>query len=140
LKNTDITANNGPLPISLRFGFSAGTGGDNNVHEITCFKASPLTSTSSAAANTIQSGQYRTGTQIYLASYSANPWWGSLKAIPLVVDSNGDLAASNTATWDGKCTLTSGWCDSLGTDSNSNPVYNVQATGCGSSTSCKTRP
>ncbi|MFS6701108.1 hypothetical protein, partial [Staphylococcus aureus] len=54
--------------------------------------------------------------------------------------SNGDLAASNTATWDGKCTLTSGWCDSLGTDSNSNPVYNVQATGCGSSTSCKTRP
>jgi len=128
MSNADITKSNGTLPASLRFGFSAGTGGDNNVHEITCFKASPLTSTSSAAANTIQSGQYKTGTQIYLASYSASPWWGSLKAIPLVVDGSGNLAASNTATWDGKCTLTSGWCDSMGTDSNGNPVKKVTAT------------
>ena len=127
LTNFDITSANGPLPASLRFGFSAGTGGSNNTHEITCFKASPLASTSSAAANTIQSGQYKTGTQIYLASYSASPWWGSLKAIPLVVDSNGNLAASNTATWDGKCTLTGGWCDSMGTDSNGNPVTQVTA-------------
>lgn len=142
LTNFDVTSSNGPLPAKLRFGFSAGTGGSDNFHEITCFKASPLTSTSSAAANTIQSGQYKTGTQIYLASYSASPWWGSLKAIPLVVDSNGDLAASNTATWDGKCTLTSGFCDSLGTDTNSNPVYEVEATagtsttGCSSSSPC----
>lgn len=128
MSNADITKSNGALPASLRFGFSAGTGGSNNVHEITCFKASPLTSTSSAAANTIQSGQYKTGTQIYLASYSASPWWGSLKAIPLVVDSSGSLAASNTATWDGKCTLTSGWCDSMGTDSSGNPVKKVTAT------------
>ena len=127
LTNFDITSTNGQSPASLRFGFSAGTGGSNNAHEITCFKASPLTSTSSAAANTIQSGQYKTGTQIYLASYSASPWWGSMQAIPLVVDSSGDLAASNTATWDGKCTLTSGWCDSMGTDSNGNPVDKVTA-------------
>lgn len=116
LTNFNITSANGPLPTSLRFGFSAGTGGSNNAHEITCFKASPLSSTSSAAANTIQSGQYKTGLQIYLASYSASPWWGSMQAIPLVVDSNGDLAAGNTATWDGKCTLTGGLCDSMGTD------------------------
>lgn len=128
LSNYNIVSANGPLPASLRFGFSAGTGGSNNTHEITCFKASPLTSTSSAAANTIQSGQYKTGTQIYLASYSASPWWGSLKAIPLVVDSSGSLAASNTATWDGKCTLTSGWCDSMGTDSSGNPVKKVDST------------
>lgn len=126
MSNTDITKSNGTLPSSLRFGFSAGTGGSNNVHEITCFKASPLTSTSSAAANTIQSGQYKTGTQIYLASYSASPWWGSIKAIPLVV-SSGSLAASNTATWDGKCTLTSGWCDSMGTNSSGNPTTTVTA-------------
>ena len=50
-----------------------------------------------------------------------------MQAIPLVVDSSGDLAASNTATWDGKCTLTSGWCDSMGTDSNGNPVDKVTA-------------
>lgn len=124
MSNADITKSNGTLPSSLRFGFSAGTGGDNNVHEITCFKASPLTSTSSAAANTIQSGQYKTGTQIYLASYSASPWWGSMKAIPLVV-SGGGLAASSTATWDGKCTLTSGYCDSMGTDSSGNPTTKV---------------
>lgn len=124
MSNADITKSNGALPSSLRFGFSAGTGGSNNVHEITCFKASPLTSTSSAAANTIQSGQYKTGTQIYLASYSASPWWGSMKAIPLVV-SGGGLAASSTATWDGKCTLTSGYCDSMGTDSSGNPTTKV---------------
>lgn len=126
MSNADITKSNGTLPTSLRFGFSAGTGGDNNVHEITCFKASPLTSTSSAAANTIQSGQYKTGTQIYLASYSASPWWGSMKAIPLVV-SGGSLAASSSATWDGKCTLTSGWCDSMGTDTSGNPTKTVTA-------------
>lgn len=128
LTNFDVTSANGPLPNSLRFGFSAGTGGSNNAHEITCFKASPLTSTSSAAANTIQSGQFKTGTQIYLASYSASPWWGSMQAVPLVVDGNGDLAASSTATWDGKCTLTSGWCDTMGTDANGNPVNSVTAT------------
>lgn len=127
LSNTDITKSNGTLPPSLRFGFSAGTGGSYNVHEITCFKAAPLTSTSSAAANTIQSGQYKTGTQIYLASYSASPWWGSMQAIPLVVTSSGDLAASSTATWDGKCTLTSGWCDTMGTDSSGNPTHQVTA-------------
>lgn len=115
LTNTNLTSINGAPPSSLRFGFSAGTGSDDNIHEITCFKASPLTSTSSAAANTIQSGQYKTGTQIYLASYSASPWWGSMEAIPLVVNSSGNLAAGNTATWDGKCTLTGGLCDSMGT-------------------------
>ena len=37
----NITTSNGPLPPSFRFGFSSGTGGGSNVHEITCFKASP---------------------------------------------------------------------------------------------------
>jgi type IV pilus assembly protein PilY1 len=125
LTNTDITKSNGKLPTSLRFGFSAGTGGGTNSHEITCFKASPLASTSSAGANTIESGQYRTGTQIYLASYSASPWWGSLQAISLNVDSNGNLVAASAATWDGKCTLTGGGCDTMGTDANGNPLYSV---------------
>lgn len=124
LTNTDITKSNGPLPASLRFGFSAGTGGSNNVHEITCFQASPLTSTSSAAANTIQSGQVKTGTQIYLAAYSNNNWWGSMQAIALETTS-GVLTANNVATWDGKCVLTGGGCDSMGTDTKGNPVNTV---------------
>lgn len=124
LTNTDITKSNGPLPSSLRFGFSAGTGGDNNVHEITCFQASPLSSTSSAAANTIQSGQVKTGTQIYLAAYSNNNWWGSMQAVALET-TGGTLAVNNVATWDGKCVLTGGACDTMGTDSTGKPINTV---------------
>jgi type IV pilus assembly protein PilY1 len=124
LTNTDITKSNGPLPASLRFGFSAGTGGSNNVHEITCFQASPLSSTSSAAANTIQSGEVKTGTQIYLAAYSNNNWWGSMQAVSLVTN-NGVLAASNVANWDAKCVLTGGPCDTMGTDATGTPTNNI---------------
>jgi type IV pilus assembly protein PilY1 len=128
LVNTDITKSNGPLPPSLRFGFSAGTGGSNNVHEITCFQASPLQANSSAAANTIQTGEVKTGTQVYLASYSADNWWGSLQAMPLVT-TGGTLSVSSVANWDAKCTLTGGPCDSLGTDANGNPKYSVTVQG-----------
>lgn len=126
LVNTDITASNGPLPASLRFGFSAGTGGSNNVHEITCFEAAPLQSNSSAAANTVQSGEVKTGTQIYLASYSSDNWWGSLQAIGLNADpATGIVSASSTATWDAKCVLTGGLCDSMGVDSDGNATTTV---------------
>ncbi|MEO8837623.1 MAG: PilC/PilY family type IV pilus protein [Herbaspirillum sp.] len=116
LVNSSITAYNGPIPASFRFGFSAGTGGSNNVHEITCFEASPLQSNSSAAANTVQTGQVKTGTQIYLASYSSDSWWGSLVSEALVADSTtGALSVSAVATWDGKCVLTGGDCASMAT-------------------------
>ena len=36
-----ISASNGALPPTLRFGFAGSTGGDTNVHEILCFKAAP---------------------------------------------------------------------------------------------------
>lgn len=124
LTNTNIQDSNGTLPASLRFGFSAGTGGSNNAHEITCFKASPLESTSSAAANVIQSGEYKTGTQIYLASYSQDNWWGSMQAISLVT-LNGVLQANNVANWDAKCVLTGGKCDTMGTDASGNPINTV---------------
>jgi len=128
LANTDITASNGPLPTSLRFGFSAGTGGDNNVHEITCFQAAPLASNSSAAANTIQSGQVKTSTQVYLASYSTDNWWGSLVADPVQTSaSTGTLSVSTVANWDAKCTLTGGPCDSLGTNASGTPLHSVTA-------------
>ncbi|WP_064504867.1 PilC/PilY family type IV pilus protein [Frateuria defendens] len=124
LVNNSIAASNGPLPASFRFGFSAGTGGSNNVHEITCFQATPLQSNSSSGANTVQSGEVKIGTQIYLASYSADNWWGSLQSIPLVVN-NGVLSASSVANWDAKCVLTGGGCASMGTDDQGNPTNTV---------------
>jgi type IV pilus assembly protein PilY1 len=124
LTNFNIETSNGPLPSSLRFGFSAGTGGSNNVHEITCFQASPLSSTSSAAANTIQSGEYKSGIQIYLAAYSNNNWWGSMQAVGLNT-TNGVLSVDNVAIWDGKCVLTGGPCDTMGTNTSGTPVNSV---------------
>lgn len=124
LANQDITAFNGPLPSSLRFGFSAGTGGSNNVHAIVCFLASPFLSNTSAGSNTV-TGKVTANTQFFLASYSSDNWWGSLVADPLVIQSDGSLAVSTTANWDAKCVLTGGPCDSMGVDSAGNPITTI---------------
>lgn len=124
LVNTDITKSNGPLPASLRFGFSAGTGGSNNVHEITCFKASPLQANSSAGSNTV-TGKVTGNTQFFFASYSSDSWWGSLVADPLIIQNNGDLNIGTDANWDAKCVLTGGSCGTMGTDASGNPEHNV---------------
>ena len=130
LTNSLITSSNGPLPPSFRFGFSAGTGGSDNVHEITCFQASPLQSNSSVGANTVQSGQYKTGTQIYLASYTSDNWWGSLSSTSLTVDpTTGSLAVNNVANWDAKCVLTGGGCAAMGTDAQGNPITSIAVQG-----------
>ncbi len=128
LVNNLITASNGPLPSSLRFGFSAGTGGSNNVHEITCFQASPLQSNSSASANTVQSGQVKTGSQIYLASYSSDNWWGSLVSDSLVTSGN-TLTVATVANWDAKCVLTGGLCAAMGTNAQGTPTTTIAVQG-----------
>lgn len=131
LANSSITAYNGPIPSLFRFGFSAGTGGSNNVHEITCFQASPLQSNSSASANTVQSGQVQVGTQVFLASYSADNWWGSLAAAPVVVSAAGALSISGSANWDAKCVLSGGSCAAMATTDaagvTTTPTITVQA-------------
>ncbi|WP_267222900.1 PilC/PilY family type IV pilus protein [Dyella silvae] len=124
LTNADITQSSGPLPSLFRFGFSAGTGGSNNVHEITCFQATPLQSNSSAAANTVQSGQVRTNTQVYLASYSTDGWWGSLVS-DQVTTTGGVVGVSSTANWDANCVLTGGGCPNMGTDTSGNPTNTI---------------
>ncbi len=126
LVNRQITQDNGPLPSSFRFGFSSGTGGSNNVHEITCFQASPLQSNSSAATNTIQSGEVKIGTQIYLATYTSDNWWGSVQSVPLVT-TNGTLSISNAANWDASCVLTGGACPTMGTDAQGNALHSTTA-------------
>jgi len=112
LANRKITDSNGPLPGSFRFGFSAGTGGSNNVHEITCFKAAPVSqSASSAGTNVQQSARVEAGTQVYLAYYHPVNWWGELTAQDLVVNSTTGVVSINpVANWNASCVLTGGDC------------------------------
>ena len=116
IANTRITDSNGPLPSSFRFGFSSGTGGGNNVHEITCFKAAPVSaSNSSAGTNVQQSAQVEAGSQVYLAYYHPINWWGQMTAQSLVYNAASDTVSINAlANWDASCTLTGGACQAMG--------------------------
>ena len=111
LSNRQITNENGPLPSSFRFGFTAGTGGSHNVHEITCFKVAPTISNSSAEGNTV-SNEVQIGSQIYLASYTDNDWTGTVQAVPVTVNDSGDISLSPTPKWDAGCVLAGGVCNS----------------------------
>jgi type IV pilus assembly protein PilY1 len=110
-----ITDSNGPLPKNFRFGFTGGTGGGSNVHEITCFKAAPAdTSSTSGGSNVQESGRRQVGSQMFLAFVHPNNWWGQVTAQALYHDTNADaLAIATAATWDGNCVLTGGTCDSM---------------------------
>ena len=127
LAGFNITASNGPLPSSFRFGFSSGTGGGSNVHEITCFKATPANAANtSAGSNVQQSGQIVLGgVQEFLAYYHPVNWWGSLTANTLYFDSANDrLLANANANWDASCVLTGGSCQAMGSSA---PAVTVQA-------------
>lgn len=115
IPSMNITASNGPLPSSFRFGFSAGTGGGSNVHEITCFKAAPANTSGSTAGSNVQSGQVQSDSQVYLAYYHPTNSWGSLTAQNLVFTpgangTSGTLVVSPTVNWDAGCVLTGGAC------------------------------
>jgi type IV pilus assembly protein PilY1 len=125
-----ITATNGPLPSSFRFGFSSGTGGGNNVHEITCFKATPADeSNSSAGSNVQQSARVETGSQVYLAYYHPTNWWGQLTAQGLSYDSATDMVTVNTAAnWDAHCVLTGATdCSSMSNGTSTTHPITAQA-------------
>ena len=107
LSNQSITASNGTLPATIRFGFAGSTGGGSNIHEVLCFKAASLdTSGSSAASNLQQSAQVNSSTQAYFAYYDPNNWTGRLTANALSASSTGALSIATTATWDASCVLT----------------------------------
>lgn len=116
ITNQLITASNGALPSKFRFGFSSGTGGGSNVHEIMCFKAAQInTSASSAGINIQQSAKVQVGTQLYLAYYHPTNWWGQLTAQNLVLNTTNDTVSINpTANWDASCVLTGGSCSTTG--------------------------
>ena len=107
LANQSITASNGPLPSTIRFGFAGSTGGSSNIHEVLCFKAASLdTSSSSAATNLKQSAKVTSSSQAYFAFYDPNDWTGRLTANALNVDSSGNLTIASSANWDASCVLT----------------------------------
>lgn len=107
LTNSPIFSANGALPANFKFGFSAGTGGSNNIHEITCFQAAPADdSNSSAGVNTVQTGQVRTGTQVYLAYYHTTDWWGQLTSQNLTFNTTSNSLVIGTTNWDSACVLT----------------------------------
>jgi type IV pilus assembly protein PilY1 len=105
ITSQSITASNGALPATLRFGFAGSTGGDTNIHEILCFKAAPSTvSASSAAVNEKQTSQVNTTSQAYFSFYNPNDWTGRVTAYGLV-DSGGTVSINSLANWDSECVL-----------------------------------
>ena len=113
--NQSIADTNGPVPSTLKFGFSGSTGGSTNIHEVMCFKAAPASRSSSTASTNIQQGsEVRTGTQVYLAGYNPNNWAGQFTAQNLVVDSSNTVSIASNANWDGACVLTGGICSTMG--------------------------
>ncbi|MQQ99795.1 pilus assembly protein [Glaciimonas soli] len=109
-----ITATNGPLPANFLFGFTAGTGGGSNVHEILCFKAAQINQAGTSAGTNVQSSQVQVGSQVYFAYYHAVNSWGSLTASNLVANSAGVVSINSTANWDANCVLTGGACSATG--------------------------
>lgn len=106
IKGQSITASNGPLPATFRFGFAGSTGGSTNVHEIMCFKAAPaVQSGSSATVNEKQSAKVEAGTQAYFAYYNPANWTGTVTANNLI-DTGGVITVATTANWDAQCVLT----------------------------------
>ena len=107
IENEDITSSNEALPDSLRFGFAGSTGGSSNIHELLCFKATPITQASSSATlNQQQSSKVEVGSQVYFSYYDPSDWTGRMTANSLYADSAGNLTIASTANWDASCVLT----------------------------------
>lgn len=119
IKGQSISATNGPLPQSFRFGFAGSTGGDTNVHEIICFRATPAeTANGSGSVNVFQDPTLKTGAELFLASYFPNSWAGQVTATPINFNTvTNTLVLASTPTWDASCVLTGGACASTGATS-----------------------
>ncbi len=123
LSQHPITRRNGPLPSRFYFGFAGGTGGGTNIHEITCFKAAGITTSgSSAGSNVLQAAKVQAGSQLYLAYYHTDNWWGQMTAQNILRDPQTNaVSVSPVANWDASCVLTGGECKSTGVDTRRQP-------------------
>lgn len=121
LTNQSIQSSNGTMPSSFLFGFGGSTGGSDNVHEITCFQATPANQASSSAGiNVQQTSQVDTGTQIYVGFYHTNNWWGQLQSYEVLANSDGSISFSQYANWDASCVLTNATSGASCASTNSN--------------------
>jgi type IV pilus assembly protein PilY1 len=103
-----ITASNGALPASFRFGFTGSTGGARNVHEILCFQAAPSdVAGTSVGVNEQEATKIASGTQAYLAYYYPQDSTGRLTANNLVYSAaTQTIGISAVSNWDASCNLT----------------------------------
>ncbi len=132
IKNQSISASNGNLPPTLRFGFAGATGGANNIHELLCFKAAPVDSSASSSTTDQQlTGKLETSSQAYFAYYDPNDWTGRMTAYGIAISSAGAVSINSLANWDSQCVLTGtanltgNTCSTTGlsTPSTAQPVY-----------------
>ena len=98
----DISSSNGPMPPSFLFGFGGSTGGSDNVHEITCFEASPSTR---ATSSPIAPLSLSAGSLIYELSSNPDPVAGHVQAFQTVAAPTSAASApvgtaSGAAIWD----------------------------------------
>jgi type IV pilus assembly protein PilY1 len=107
LRNQSISASNGALPATLRFGFAGSTGGSTNIHELLCFKAAPVdTSSSSATTDQQLTNKVETSSQAYFAYYNPDNWTGRMTAYGLAITTAGAVSINSLANWDSQCVLT----------------------------------
>lgn len=99
LPPTSITASNGPLPTFFRFGFAAAAGGASNIHEISCFQASPAARSAGAPAVPIS---ISTGGHAYTLTNNPSQVQGYVTAYGLT--SSG--AVSSTSSWEAGALMT----------------------------------
>jgi len=111
--NQSIVPTGGTLPANFLFGFTSGTGGGSNNHEISCFSAAqPVVGSGSAGGNIPQGEKVLAGNQIYVASYNPLYWTGTVQADYLSVNATtGAVAIANVPgtsspiVWDAGCVL-----------------------------------
>jgi type IV pilus assembly protein PilY1 len=103
-----ITASNGSLPSSFRFGFTGSTGGSTNIHELLCFQTAPAdVAGTSVGVNAQEAAKIASGTQAYLAFYYPSGWTGRLTANNLLYSAaTQSISISPTSNWDASCNLT----------------------------------
>lgn len=108
ISKQSITASNGALPATFRFGFTGSTGGSTNIHEIMCFQATPADlAGTSVGVNEKEATKIQTGTQAYLAYYYPTNWTGRITASDLLYDSvSQNIVIASKANWDAQCNLT----------------------------------
>jgi len=99
LNQVSISASNGPMPSSFRFGFGASTGAGTNIHEITCFEASPANRSVSAPVAPLS---IASGDLVYTLNSDLDPVEGHAEAF--TVSANG--TPSSTPQWDAGSLMT----------------------------------